>query len=303
MMNRAKYLFSLLILFLSTSAVSAQGGRTGLSFLKLGVGGRALGMGEAYSAIASDAAAAYFNPSGLVENQRVEIMIMHKELFQGARSEFLGISVPFEQLSLGFSIISTNVDDIEIRTRPGPPEGTFSTHDVALGISFGYKISSELNIGATGKILLEKILIDESTGFALDLGILYKSPIRGLRFALVGDNFGSMSTLRSESTRLPALVRVGTSFTNPIGSFDGNLLLSADIVKVLHEDRAHLNTGAELNFHQTISARVGYQLGYEEKGVTTGFGVQYGLFKLDYGFIPVSMELNNMHTVSVSVNF
>ena len=43
----------------------SQAGETGLSFLKLGVGGRALGMGEAYSAVAADPTAMYYNPAAM----------------------------------------------------------------------------------------------------------------------------------------------------------------------------------------------------------------------------------------------
>ena len=47
------------------SAAAAQPGSAGLTFLKFGVGARALGMGDAYSAIADDPSATYYNPASL----------------------------------------------------------------------------------------------------------------------------------------------------------------------------------------------------------------------------------------------
>jgi len=53
-----------LIVVIWTTGIG-QVGQTGLAFLKLGVGGRALGMGEAYSAVATDPSGMYYNPASL----------------------------------------------------------------------------------------------------------------------------------------------------------------------------------------------------------------------------------------------
>ena len=47
------------------AAIFGQTGQSGLAWLKSGISGRALGMGEAFSAIASDPSATYYNPSAL----------------------------------------------------------------------------------------------------------------------------------------------------------------------------------------------------------------------------------------------
>ena len=47
------------------SAASENEGATGLAFLKVGVDARASGMGEAYTAVAGDANATYWNTAGM----------------------------------------------------------------------------------------------------------------------------------------------------------------------------------------------------------------------------------------------
>lgn len=51
------------------------------AFMADGGGARALGMGSAFVAVADDPSAAFFNPAGLVDAQRPELMVMHSERF------------------------------------------------------------------------------------------------------------------------------------------------------------------------------------------------------------------------------
>src|SRR6266487_6212781 len=74
-----------LLLFFLFGATQAQArdftrnaeGTTAANFLKLGVGARALAMGEAYSAVADDANALYWNPAGLTRIYHAEATFMH----------------------------------------------------------------------------------------------------------------------------------------------------------------------------------------------------------------------------------
>ena len=52
-------------------------GKAGAQFLKIGVGARAIGMGEAYGAVSNDANAVYWNPAGLNQLESKEVSFMH----------------------------------------------------------------------------------------------------------------------------------------------------------------------------------------------------------------------------------
>jgi hypothetical protein len=293
----------LIIVLLFRSEMAAQGGETGLSFLKLGVGARSVGMGEAQAAIGTDATATYYNPGGLAEASKTSILVMHKEWIQDVRTEFLGVNIPFEDFAIGIGINTTNTGNIELRTQPGPSEGTFSSHDFAGSISIARRIIPELSVGASFKFLYEKIFVDEASGVGFDVGALYKSPVEGLRFALVGSNFGSMGSLRSESIQLPSLLRLGGAYIHDVDMLHSTLTVGADLVKVFHEDNAHLHTGLEVDYQETIAFRIGYLFGYETRGLTAGLGLRRDIFRLDYGFSSQSEDFNNGHTISVGVEF
>jgi hypothetical protein len=292
-----------LVLCLAMSDARAQSGETGLSFLKLGVGARSVGMGEAHAAVATDASATYYNPGGLAEAEKTNILAMHKEWIQDVRTEFLGVNIPLEEFALGLSINTTSVGDIQLRTQPGPPEGTFSSHDFAGGLSIARRVIPELSLGVTFKFLYEKIFVDEASGYGVDIGALYKSPVEGLRFAAVASNVGSMGSLKTEDIRLPTLLRIGSAYVHDVDALHSTLTVGADFLKVFRDSNAHLHTGVELNYQELVSFRLGYLTGYEARAFTAGLGLHRGIFTLDYGFSPQSQELNSGHTLSVEVEF
>lgn len=288
-------------LFLVQSAL-AQVGQTGLAFLKLGVGGRALGMGEAYSAIASDATATYYNPASLTLSHNSQLVLMHKEWIQDTRTEFLAAKTSFDNVSVGMSINSTSTSDIEIRETPGPALGTFASHDAAIGISGALQIDPALSIGVTGKYLYEKILVNEASGTAFDFGAWYQTPWN-IRLAAAVNNVGSMNELEHESSTLPTIIRVGGAYERALEGFDGSLTLSSDVVSVTGEGKAHLNVGGELNYKNSFTIRAGYQDGYEARSITAGVGFHYGAFQVDYAFLPTRNDLGSTHTFSLGIDF
>src|SRR5688572_31184123 len=84
-------------------------------FLNIGVGGRALGMGNVQSAIADDATAGFWNPAGLLQlRQKHNVALMHSELFAGiVKNDYASYAAPLDTVSaFAVSIIRTGVDDI-----------------------------------------------------------------------------------------------------------------------------------------------------------------------------------------------
>ncbi|MFH1943970.1 MAG: tetratricopeptide repeat protein [bacterium] len=79
----------------SASVVWAQGdgGRAG-SFLRYGIGGRALGMGRAFVSVADDASGIYWNPAGLVGAKRIELATMYSNLYFDSQYAHFGAVFP-----------------------------------------------------------------------------------------------------------------------------------------------------------------------------------------------------------------
>ena len=69
-----KKMIMLLVIAVSMSFGQYKGGTTAAQFLKIGIGSRATGMGEAYVAMSRDASGLYWNPAGIAQTGGGEIM-------------------------------------------------------------------------------------------------------------------------------------------------------------------------------------------------------------------------------------
>ncbi|MBI5471743.1 MAG: PorV/PorQ family protein [Ignavibacteriae bacterium] len=307
-MIRLRTLFIIIIathLWMIPRALHAQAGNAGLAFLKLGVSARGVSMGDAMSALADGAVATHYNPAGVFSKDisSAQVLLMHKEWIQDVRSEFLGASIALGEASaLGISINTTTVSDIEIRSRPGTPEGTFTSRDYSLGATYAHQISDDLKIGVSGKFLFEKIFVDEATGYGIDIGAQYRTPIENLSVGLAVQNLGALSEMRTEKLKLPTLARLGPAYSFAVEDMNSNVTLAADLLHIFPEKKSYVGLGGEVLFNSTVAARFGYQLGSNARGVSAGLGVRHGMFAVDYAFIPLSSDLGSGHTFSVLLN-
>jgi hypothetical protein len=289
------------------ASLYGQAGDAGLAFLKLGTSARGIAMADAMVAHVSGSAATYYNPAGLslanASDPGGQITLMHKEWFGDTRTEFLGAAADLgTSQAIGLSINATTVSDIEIRTRPGVPQGTFDARNYAIGLSYSHRISDNLRAGVTGKFLYEKILVDDAGGFGIDLGAQYQTSIQQLSFGAILANLGSMSALRSESTSLPALLRMGGAWEDTLGALSSDFMLASDYQLVFPTGQSTLSMGGELMFRNVFAARAGYTVGSEGRGFAAGVGVRYGIAGLDYAYAPLSSDLGNSHTFSLLLN-
>jgi hypothetical protein len=301
--NILKFLLPCIIVFtIQFSFAQNDGaGNTGLSFLKLGVTSRAVSLGEAVVANSIDASSTHYNPAAMFLGAKVNALFMHNEQILGVRTEYLGVKVKMEKYAFGFSLNNTAIADIEVREIAGEPLDKFTAQDIAIGLSAAYKINNELQFGITGKFIYEKIFIDNASGYGFDFGGLYQK--NNISIGASVTNLGSMNELRTEATKLPSAVRIGGSYLIMFPKITSGLQISIDGFKVMDGGSIHGNAGAEFTYKDFLSLRAGYQTGYEDRGLTTGVGLKYKAFTLDYAFVPYKYSLGNSHTFTLGTSF
>lgn len=174
------------LFLLSWSVATAQVATPKYSneFLNLGVGGRALGMGNVQAALASDATAGYWNPAGLLRlPHKYNISLMHSELFAGiAKNDYAGFAMPVDSNSaLAVSFIRVGVDDIADTRRLQNEYGYiqydsikfFSVADYAMLVSYARRsnLVPGLQLGATAKVIYRNVGdFADAYGFGVDVG-------------------------------------------------------------------------------------------------------------------------------------
>ncbi|WP_125047731.1 putative type IX sorting system protein PorV2 [Pontibacter arcticus] len=185
------HIFSLRLILLAALCISSLAVHAQVStpkysneFLNIGVGGRALGMGNVQSAIASDATAGYWNPAGLLTlKDKYNVALMHSELFAGiAKNDFGSFAMPLDEKSaLGISVIRLGVDDIADTRRLQNEYGYiqydsikfFSVADYALILSYARKsnLIEGLSLGANAKLIYRNVGdFANAYGFGIDVG-------------------------------------------------------------------------------------------------------------------------------------
>ncbi|HNQ11946.1 MAG TPA: PorV/PorQ family protein [Bacteroidia bacterium] len=183
MIKKAILCFSLLaITFYSYS----QAPKYSNEFLSIGVGARAMGMGNAQTAICNDATSAFWNPAGLTRiDSDKQISLMHAEYFAGiAKYDYGTFAAPIDATrTVAFSVIRFAVDDIIDSTELIDANGnidydrlkTFSVADYAFLISYAQTTKKEgLRVGGNAKIIHRKAGdFAKAWGFGIDLGAQY----------------------------------------------------------------------------------------------------------------------------------
>ncbi|MCY4673663.1 MAG: PorV/PorQ family protein [Bacteroidetes bacterium] len=278
-----------LALVLLASPVMGQD--TGLSFLRIGVNARASSMGDAQVASVRNAFATYWNPAGLVGERR-SIAGSHRIWVGDVRAYDMAAQLPTGSNSAwGLALTATDSGDMEARTQPGTPEGTFSAQFISAGVSYARSIRG-LRIGATAKYLRERIFDTNASGYALDAGVQADLFSGGLNVGASVRNIGRMNALEVERTPLPRLLQGGIVLSplQIIAITDDAQLLDLELAletsHLLEDDLTRLHLGISVTIMELVDLRGGYISSDELRDYTFGLGLSFDRIYADYAYIP-----------------
>ncbi|MEZ4772043.1 MAG: PorV/PorQ family protein [Bacteroidia bacterium] len=161
-------------------------------FLKIGIGARAFGMGNAQIAIAEDVTAGYWNPAGLASASSPlypEVSLMHASYFANiATYNYAGFTLPVDSAGtrrFGVTLIRLGIDDIPNTLKLVEPDGSinydkvqsFSNTDFAALFSYAWSIPGikGLSLGTNVKIIYRSVgRFANAWGFGLDVAARYQ---------------------------------------------------------------------------------------------------------------------------------
>ena len=321
MLNKKFLIFIILTGILIPNNAFALGvtktGTTAAKFLSIGIGPRALGMGGAFTSLANDASAIYWNPAGIANTDQFQGMFANTELFAGISLNYFGLILPAGDIgNFGISATAVNYGSMPVTTESAP-EGTgeqFSPASYAFGLTYARPITTDFVVGATIKLITENIYHSNATGVGFDIGTIFTTPFYGVRFASSITNFGTKmqmsgndllirynvdnqragsnnsvdANIKTDPFDLPLRLQIGVS-RDFIFMENQRFTIAVDGI-VPNDNNESVNVGGELSlFDDMLSLRGGYKslfLVDSQEGLTLGVGFKYKRA----GFIDIGID-------------
>jgi hypothetical protein len=301
-----------------------RAGTSSATFLRIGVGARAVAMGEAFVAVANDPSAVYWNPAGLASLQRRELSVSHVQWPADVQYEHLTLLLPSHRLggsiALQLGVLGTNIDETT-ELQPYGTGRTFSYSDVLAGVAFSRRWTDKLLVGTGIKFVREDLGSQvggpTTHAFLFDVGSIYYLGLGSVRIATSLTNFGSSlrpsgsytspydgSSAQYDAFDPPLMFRYGVAF-EPLEN-DNQRLTTAFEVSQPADNEQLVKAGAEWLYKGTFALRSGYNFRADAlklsagAGFTGEFGGLRGAF--DYAYTDGGF-LGAVHRMSLGVRF
>lgn len=309
------------------------GQRSGISafqFLKIGVGGRAVALGESFIAIANDASALYWNPAGLSQFRDNEVIVAHTEYVVDIRHDFFGAIYHLtDEDAIGASVITLYTDDMEITTE-AQPFGTgrfFTFRDLAVGLTYSRKMTEQFSFGLTVKYVEEILDVLRMRGVLVDLGTYYWTGLGTSRFAVVVSNFGADVAPKGEVTLFdrkvvnsfqsfspPTMFKIGFA-TEPFTLENQRITTTAELHHP-NDNAENVHLGIEYVWNDWLSLRAGIRRTIGEQffgrdntnandyslGLGLSSSVAFTKITFDYAYANFNL-LGSVHRLSLGLTY
>jgi long-subunit fatty acid transport protein len=299
------------------------GQRAGIStaqFLKIGVGGRASAMGDAFVAIADDASALYWNPAGLVQFQQNQVIFAHNTWVVDINHDFLGFVYRMDETNaFGLALTSLSMQNMPVTTEFAP-FGTgeyWKFGDIAFAFTYARKMTDQFSFGGTIRYIEETLDKLKMRGVMIDLGTYYWTGLGTSRFAVAVSNFGNQLAPDGEVVLVgkrkvsewqafspPTIFRIGFAF-EPYQTDEHKITTSVQLNHP-NDNSENVSTGFEYRWKSLLQLRGGYKFNVDEQNYSLGVGIYFPLsiaeFTLDYAYSNFT-RLGSAHRFSIILGF
>jgi long-subunit fatty acid transport protein len=279
-------------------------GTNAAAFLEIGVGAKAQAMGGAFTAVADDISALYWNPAGIVQLKGAAVSANYTEWLADIKQTQFGLVLPvLNRYAVGLNVNYFNtIESQKVRTI-NEPEGTgeyYGASDLCIAATMAASITDRFSIGMNFKYIRQQIWHETASAGAFDIGVLYQSQLKGLTIGTSISNYGtdlklegrdlvfaydadeqhySSETLnglmKTEECPLPLLFRFGLAYRFEI--FPRNNITIAMDLNHPSNNVESMNLGVEYDLRNLLMLRAGYESMFDdesENGLTFGGGIR-----------------------------
>jgi len=284
-------------------------GTYGAQFLKIGVSARATALGSAFTAVADDASAVFWNPAGIVSIRGSELTLNQTMWPADIRLSYLSYVFNPRAIPGTFAISARALwMDPEPERTAFKPEGTGRTFDSGmstLGLTYSRYFTDKFSTGFTLYYMHMGLAESSVNSFVADVGILYRVGIQGMKIGMTIQSLGGEVTFDERTARMPTMFKVGVSF-EPIRTARQKLLASGEFQHPA-DNAERANFGLEYSMDNTFFLRGGYNVNYDAETFSAGAGFairtsEKSAALLDYSYVDMS-SLGGVHRISVGFRY
>ncbi|MEK7774605.1 MAG: PorV/PorQ family protein [Candidatus Zixiibacteriota bacterium] len=290
-------------------SINDNAGTSGFAFLKIPVGARSVAMGTAFTGLADDEFAMYYNPAGLATAIERRYVLEYHNYISDMQSGLVGMVKPLNDKNvIGGYLSYLNYGTFQRTDLTGTVLDEFSGGDIVLALSYANRPSYRFMTGGSLKLIYEKLAGYTATGVAVDIGARYIDIREKYAFGLTLQNLGTqLSSLGGEKDKLPLTLRSG-AFGKPRGIYT---IFSGDVVVPFDND-LYFCLGVELQKFKPLYLRAGYNSAGKnirasgstdsQAGFSAGVGFDHRRLHFSYAFTPQA-ELGDSHRLTITGAF
>lgn len=289
-------------------------------FLRMGAGARAMGMGNAYTAVEGDVYSSYFNPAGLAamsERQlalSISYLSMDRKFMHLVYGSRIGPDADF-----AISWIQAGTDEIIGRDLNGSPTGSLEDKRNAIYLTFSKNLNKWFSFGINTKLTLWKLGNENAKAYGFDVGTVVR-PLRKLALSFVIRDINSRFAWKAEwwsknisggegqtmekEDKFPVYYTLGLAYR----LYMDKLLLSAALENV-EDNPIGLNVGISYDLTERFTLRTGmynYTSSDELDSGSYAFGFTIGVTNstsFDYAYVPDDFANDSFHIISLVMSY
>jgi tetratricopeptide (TPR) repeat protein len=259
-------------------------------------------LGRAYTGVAGDASAIYWNPGALAYLEKKEIASLYVPLAEGIDYGFLSFAYPIsvhETLALGFMGLS--VRGIPKTDALDNDLGETSDTQFQVLLSYSRVWWKALGGGINAKLYRHILDTYNGTGIGADAGLFYDFAawIPGLTAGLTLTNaVAPRITLSSQADTYPLNTRLGAAYRLGLDRGGNHQVMASLEGEKSDFTDWRLHAGAEYLAFKLLSLRAGW----DRDMLTAGAGIQHWDLRLDYA-LTLKNDFGNLHYVTLGWRF
>tara|TARA_B110000263_G_scaffold65488_1_gene56541 strand:+ start:369 stop:1334 length:966 start_codon:yes stop_codon:yes gene_type:complete len=286
--NPMKWLTISLVVISFQTMIMAEGdndkvGSSAFKFLNIQTDAHGAALGG-LAAQASGANALFWNPAGIAGSEGIGVSAGMTQWLVETQVMNAGAVMPMMGGTIGLSLVSVNYGDI-MKSGWGeesgqfifqPNQDSFTATDMSLQASYGKSLSDKFSLGATAKMISQKIDDVSISGLAFDIGTQFNTGYRGISMGAVVSNFGpdvdSQAPEDASYEEFPGMSLPMTFSFGVVGEAIPGLNAGLNVLKQADMAQEFILNG-EYSVAGLASLRFSYNISNEQQPMSFGFGL------------------------------